>query len=67
MVYSIQRDEGAQALENHLNVIDSKKSLRIEYLAKQLKSCDAKLKGLEYGSQLHFLNHTAHGHHLKGR
>ena len=43
---SIQRDEGAQALENHLNVIDSKKSLRIEYLAKQLKSCDAKLKGL---------------------
>ena len=44
MVYSIQRDEGAQALENHLNVIDSKKSLRIEYLAKQLKSCDAKLK-----------------------
>ena len=35
-----------QALENHLNVIDSKKSLRIEYLAKQLKSCDAKLKGL---------------------
>ena len=28
MVYSIQRDEGAQALENHLNVIDSKKSLR---------------------------------------
>ena len=46
MVYSIQRDEGAQALENHLNVIDSKKSLRIEYLAKLLKSCDAKLKGL---------------------
>ena len=46
MVYSIQRDEGAQALESHLNVIDLKKSLRIEYLAKQLKSCDAKLKGL---------------------
>ena len=46
MVYSIQRDEGAQALENPLNVIDSKKSLRIEYLAKQLKNCDAKLKGL---------------------
>ena len=46
MVYSIQRDEGVQALENHLNVIDSKKSLRIEYLAKQKKSCDAKLKGL---------------------
>ena len=46
MIYSIQRDEGAQALENHLNVIDSKKSLRIEYLAKQLKSCDAKPKGL---------------------
>lgn len=45
MVYSIQRDEGAQALENHLNMIDSKKSLRIEYLAKQLKSCDAKPKG----------------------
>ena len=52
MIYSIQRDEGAQALENHLNVIDSKKSLRIEYLAKQLKSCDAKLKGLSNGSQL---------------
>ena len=46
MIYSIQRDEGAQALENHLNVIDSKKSLRIEYLAKQLKNCDAKPKGL---------------------
>ena len=46
MVYFTQRDESAQALENHLNVIDSKKSLRIEYLAKQLKSCDAKLKGL---------------------
>ena len=30
----------------HWKVIDSKKSLRIEYLAKQLKSCDAKLKGL---------------------
>ena len=45
MVYSIQRDEGAQALENHLNMIDSKKRLRIEYLAKQLKSCDAKPKG----------------------
>lgn len=38
-----------------------------EKTANQSKGCDAKLKGLEYGSQPHFLNHTAHGHHLKGR
>ena len=38
-----------------------------EKTANQSKGCDAKLKGLEYGSQLYFLNHTAHGHHLKGR
>lgn len=58
-------------------VIDKKKKkfydfcvrchMKTEESANQSKGCDAKLKGLEYGSQLHFLNHTAHGHHLKGR
>lgn len=40
--------------------------IKTEESANQSKGCDAKLKGLEYGSQLNFLNHTAHGHHLKG-
>ena len=40
--------------------------MKTEESANQSKGCDAKLKGLEYGSQLNFLNHTAHGHHLKG-
>lgn len=57
-------------------VIDKKKKkfydfcvschIKTEESANQSKGCDAKLKGLEYGSQPHFLNHTAHGHHLKG-
>ena len=41
--------------------------IKTEESANQPKGCDAKLKGLKYGSQPHFLNHTAHGHHLKGR
>jgi len=40
--------------------------MKTEESANQPEGCDAKLKGLKYGSQPHFLNHTAHGHHLKG-
>ena len=37
MVYSIQRDEGAQALESHLNVIDSKKEFANRIFSKAVE------------------------------